>query len=1521
MRTTSRLPEIKPNSSPFLHHLAVMLIIAVGLLAGAVNSQATSALWTNTAGSTFQDTLAWLPNAVPGPADTGTFNLAGAYTVTLTAPTVVNQLDFTAGPNTNMTVTLSLNGNSLSILKSGSSNPVGFLIGDAQGTDTVYLASSTTAGSGLFVTNSATLRVQLGRNGTGTLIVTNGFVQLGGFGLGNQMVVGGGPGATTRGTLVLSGPNVVWSNNAPLLIGNSSLSYGCSVTISNSAQMTIVGGSISVGAVGCSLNSILLDSGGLLLVATNTSPTTPSATIGTSTGTNNTVTVQGGAIWNHGNRVINIGISGTGNSLIVGASGVVSNASIVNIAAGNSLVLSGGLLRVSVAVTNSAGFITGSGTIVGNTFVTNSGTLSLGAGTSVGTLTFSNNLTLVSGSTTILKLDNSQTGSNDQINIAGTLNEAGTLMVITNGSAPLNIGDQYQLFVGTQAGTFSTINLPPLDPSKLWDTNQLASTGILGVTFMPVVPGIIGPTNQLAAPGATVVISATVTGVPTPGVYWQFNGVNTTDGPQADGSTNSGSATATLTISNAQTNESGTYCLIATNSAGVATNCMALVVTTGCAVAPNVSGISDQTVIQGNNGTFSAAVAGCPQPVLQWYDNAVVIDGATNSTLVLTDVQFALDGHVYSITASNEFGVATTNATLHVIITPAIQTQPQSLVVTNTQTACFSVTSTNGVPAPTYQWSFNGHAISGATNATYCIASASPANAGSYSVTVANSAGSVTSSNATLTVDSVMTATLFPTNGAVNVCYDTPLFITFSQTPVLSGTGKVNIYASGSTNPVDTIDTSLGQLQARTIGGESFNTYPVIITSNTAAIYPHLDVLSSNQQYYVTVDAGLFTDTNLALYAGITTSNGWVLTTKPTGPANPNNVVVAADESGDFATVQGAVDSLPANNTTYTLVNIRNGTYTEIVDTKGKNNITFRGQSRTGTVVGYKNNYNNSGGSTHSRMAFKIYANDLAIENMTVVNTTPQGGSQAEALMIETGAARFILNNAEVDSRQDTILANVNSSQGYFYNSLIQGNYDYIWGGGNLFVTNCEFRTIPTASQYNLAASRTDNGTTPGGWLGPDGRYASNGISFVNCLLTRSSSTVTNITMSDGNGNADGVASWIDCHIDTTSGNGYVTPISSVLSNQILWEYGNSNLDNSASVTFGFLNPLTNGDARLVCASSATCWLYNWVPQLAPNILTNPVSMTVTAGTVATFSVAATGIPDPSYQWLLNGTNVINATANNTTLVISNALAGDAGVYSVIVSNVAGTVTSSNATLTVVGTAPTASFMASPTSGTEPLAVTFTDTSSGSPNITLFWDFGDNSQATNSGGSMFVHTYAAGNYTVTLTASNAFGANSTLESNDLINVVSVFGAWQQQYFGTNNCALCGGNADYTGDGMSNTNKFLAGFNPTNAAAYLHIISVAKSSTDIVVTYLGASGDTNYVPGVQSRTNVLDFTTGGAGGGYSNGGWQDTGQTNILGVGISAAGGEGTGLGTVTNMTDVGGATSGSARYYRIRVLP
>jgi hypothetical protein len=120
-----------------------------------------------------------------------------------------------------------------------------------------------------------------------------------------------------------------------------------------------------------------------------------------------------------------------------------------------------------------------------------------------------------------------------------------------------------------------------------------------------------------------------------------------------------------------------------------------------------------------------------------------------------------------------------------------------------------------------------------------------------------------------------------------------------------------------------------------------------------------------------------------------------------------------------------------------------------------------------------------------------------------------------------------------------------------------------------------------------------------------------------------------------------------------------------------------------------------------------------------------------------------------------------------------------------------------------------------------------------------------------------------------------------------------------------------GAADPDGDGLSNTNEFLAGFNPTNSSARLKIISIVKTDgTNNTITYLGASGDAAH-GGPSSRTNVLEYTLGTPAPNYATNAFVSTGQANILSGG--------TGLGTVTSFVDTNGA-SNPAKYYRVRVL-
>ena len=100
-------------------------------------------------------------------------------------------------------------------------------------------------------------------------------------------------------------------------------------------------------------------------------------------------------------------------------------------------------------------------------------------------------------------------------------------------------------------------------------------------------------------------------------------------------------------------------------------------------------------------------------------------------------------------------------------------------------------------------------------------------------------------------------------------------------------------------------------------------------------------------------------------------------------------------------------------------------------------------------------------------------------------------------------------------------------------------------------------------------------------------------------------------------------------------------------------------------------------------AGSVTSSMATLTVNVPPTILASPASVIIPAGSTTTFSVSATGTAPLSYQWRRNGANIAAATAASYST-------GVAGSYDVVVSNVAGSVTSSPATLTV-NQAPTVS--------------------------------------------------------------------------------------------------------------------------------------------------------------------------------------------------------------------------------------
>jgi hypothetical protein len=153
-------------------------------------------------------------------------------------------------------------------------------------------------------------------------------------------------------------------------------------------------------------------------------------------------------------------------------------------------------------------------------------------------------------------------------------------------------------------------------------------------------------------------------------------------------------------------------------------------------------------------------------------------------------------------------------------------------------------------------------------------------------------------------------------------------------------------------------------------------------------------------------------------------------------------------------------------------------------------------------------------------------------------------------------------------------------------------------------------------------------------------------------------------------------------------------------------------------------------------------------------------------------------------------------------------------------------------------------------------------------------------------------------YYYVVSALNA-GGESTNSTEASAYVLSPLEQWQMNYFGCTNCAQAAPDADPLGKGISNTNQFLLGLNPTNAASVFRILSAVQQTTDVVITWATA--------GV--RTNAVQATAGDANGGYT------TNFSDISGSIIIPVSGDMT-----TNYTDVGGATNTPSRYYRIRLV-
>jgi pectinesterase len=199
------------------------------------------------------------------------------------------------------------------------------------------------------------------------------------------------------------------------------------------------------------------------------------------------------------------------------------------------------------------------------------------------------------------------------------------------------------------------------------------------------------------------------------------------------------------------------------------------------------------------------------------------------------------------------------------------------------------------------------------------------------------------------------------------------------------------------------------------------------------------------------------------------------------------DLTVAADGSGDFKTVQEAVDAVPPKGQKWVVIKVKPGTYKERIKIgKDKPFIEIRGEAPKTTVLTW--NWNAStigpegkGVGTFGSYTMSVEADDFIVRNVTIENAV---GDTGQAVALSANGERHIYDNCRLLGWQDTLFAG--RGRHYYAGCYIEGRVDFIFGGATAVFEKCELHS--KNGGYVTAAS------TPKG--------QPYGYVFINCKLT-----------------------------------------------------------------------------------------------------------------------------------------------------------------------------------------------------------------------------------------------------------------------------------------------------------------------------------------------------------------------------------------------------------------------------------
>lgn len=763
---------------------------------------------------------------------------------------------------------------------------------------------------------------------------------------------------------------------------------------------------------------------------------------------------------------------------------------------------------------------------------------------------------------------------------------------------------------------------------------------------------------------------------------WKKDGVNISD-----------ATSSSYYKSNITAADAGSYSVVVTNSAGSATSNSVSVAVSNAPALIITHHPSSTTVYPGSNVSFSVNVSGSGNRTYQWKKDGIAIANTNSNYYTVSNSVAASDAGVYSVEITTDQGkISSRPATLTVLpeVAPTFHRGPASQTITQGQSFDLSV-SVSGYPWPAVQWYKDDVAIEGATESHYYISAVAGSDAGIYTAKATNAAGTATSFGATITVTPAPAPVITEHPASFSLLAGQYQSIGIGYSWESSNGSTVQWYRddvaiSGATSSSYHISSAqpshAGTYQAViTNSGGSTTSREAVVTVDLSSNRPVIIYTSGSR----TVSGGEWTSVGIDIAPGIT---NYTIAWKKDGVIVPNatdrylylpnfsralagSYTAEVTHAGNTYTSRQILLSLadegqaPRFRTHPISMNVTAGDSAGFdVYVEGERPFTYQWRKDGNDIPGA------TGSGYHLGSVLTSYAGDYSV---VVTNRNDSVTSNVATLTVGDAAAGgppIILRHpasmtVTTDSSWLSIGVDVlNYWSGYSYQWYKDGTAIPSATSGTYYITHGQV-TASHAGRYKVVVTNASGSTTSEEAI----------ISVISRATGPSFSTQPSSQSSYVGGSVT---------FSATATGGTVT---------YQWRKNGANISGATSSTLT-LNNLSAGDAGsyTVVASNADGTASSSVATLTvnaaikPEFTQHPSSKNGVFGGSVTFSAAASGAPAPSYQWLRNGSVISGATSSSLTL--NNLQASDAGSYSVVATNSAGTATSQGASLQLFNTLP-----------------------------------------------------------------------------------------------------------------------------------------------------------------------------------------------------------------------------------------